>query len=144
MLIISDEAAMLTTAYNSSIRQVGTQRWLHKLSSRWHRRQHFGTLQTINGQRAVSVSSSSELDEAPQPRLSCSAVQALLVAARGSISSRPHAGCTQRILVIGRFGVAYSASLPRINQIRMPPLRSGEERWPRRWLVLQRRCLDRL
>ena len=48
---------MLTAAHDSSIRQVGTQRWLHKLSSRRHRRQLFGTLQTINGLRAVSVGS---------------------------------------------------------------------------------------
>ena len=48
---------MLTTAHDSSIRQVGTQRWLNKLSSRRHRRQHFGTLQIINGLRAVGVGS---------------------------------------------------------------------------------------
>ena len=48
---------MLTAAHDSSIRQVGTQRWQHKLSSRRHRRQLFGTLQIINGLRAVGVGS---------------------------------------------------------------------------------------
>ena len=83
---------MLTAAHDSSFRQVGTQRWLNKLSSRRHRRQLFGTLQTINGLRAVSVGSIRSFAEAAEYRLSCTAVQALLVAARGSTSSRPHAG----------------------------------------------------
>ena len=48
---------MLTAAHDSSIRQVGTQRWQHKLSSRRLRRQLFGTLQIINGLRAVGVGS---------------------------------------------------------------------------------------
>ena len=48
-------------------RQVGTQRWLHELSRRQQRRQHFGTLGIINGLRAVGVGSSSKLAEAPQP-----------------------------------------------------------------------------
>ena len=106
--------------------------WLHELIGQQQRRQHFCTLQMGGGLRAVSVSSSSELDEAPQPRLSCSAVQSAAGCGSQPTSSRPHAGCTQRILVIGSFGVAYSARLARINRIRMPPLRSGEERWPRR------------
>ena len=72
---------MLTTAYDSSIRQVGMQRWLHELSGRRQRRQYFSTLEIINGLRAVGVGSSSELAEAPQPRFSCTAVQALLAAA---------------------------------------------------------------
>ena len=88
---------MLTAAHDSSIWQVGTQRWLHKLSSRRHRRQLFSTLQTINGLRAVSVGSVRAFAEAAEYRLSCTAVQALLVAARGSTSSRPHAGCTKGI-----------------------------------------------
>ena len=57
---------MLTAAHDSSIRQVGTQRWLHKLSSRRHRRQLFGTLQTINGLRAVSVGSIRAFAEAAE------------------------------------------------------------------------------
>ena len=61
--------------------------WLHELSGRRQRRQHFGTLGTINWLRAVSVCSSSKLAEAPQPRLSCTAVQALLVAAHGPTCS---------------------------------------------------------
>ena len=36
----------------------------------------------VGGLRAVGVGSSSELAEAPQPRLSCTAVQALLAAAQ--------------------------------------------------------------
>ena len=134
---------MLTAAHDSSIRQVGTQRWLHKLSSRRHRRQLFSTLQTINGLRAVSVGSIRSFAEAAEYRLSCTAVQALLVAARGSTSSRPHVGCTQGISMVGSFGVAYSALLARINQVRVMPQRYGEARWPRRWHDLQRRCLYR-
>ena len=37
--------------------RLARQRWLHKLSSRRHRRQLFGTLQSINGLRAVGVGS---------------------------------------------------------------------------------------
>ena len=59
--------------------------WLLEVGGQRQRRQHFCTLQMVGGLRAVSVSSSSELDEAPQPRLSCSAVQALLVAARSQL-----------------------------------------------------------
>ena len=59
--------------------------WLHELIGQRQRRQHFYTLQMVGRLRAVSVSSSSELDEAPQLRLSCSAVQALLVAARSQL-----------------------------------------------------------
>ena len=77
-LITSGEAAMLTAAHDSSIRQAGTQRWLHKLSSRRHRRQLFGTLKTINGLRAVGVGSIRAFAEAVEYRLSCTAVQALL------------------------------------------------------------------
>ena len=52
--------------------------WLHELSGWRQRRQHFGTLRTINGLCAVGVGSSSKLAEAPEHRLSCTAVQALL------------------------------------------------------------------
>ena len=135
---------MLTAAHDSSIWQVGTQRWLHKLSSRRHRRQLFSTLQTINGLRAVSVGSFRAFAEAAEYRLSCTAVQALLVAARGSTSSGPHAGFTQGISMVGSFGVAYSALATRIKRVCFMPLRYGEARWTQRWHDLQRRCLDRL
>ena len=74
---------MLTTTYDSSIRQVGTQRWLHELSGQRQRRQRFGTLETIGGLLAVGVGSGRADAEAAEPRLSCTAVQALLAAARG-------------------------------------------------------------
>ena len=44
---------MLTAAYDSSIRQVGTQRWLQELIGQRQRRQHFGTLETIGELLAV-------------------------------------------------------------------------------------------
>ena len=74
---------MLTTAYDSSIRQVGTQRWLQELSDQRQRRQHFGTLEIIGGLLAVGVGSGRERAEAAEPRLSCTAMQALLALARG-------------------------------------------------------------
>ena len=73
---------MLTTAYDSSIRQVGKQRWLQELIGQRQRRQHFGTLETIDGLLAVGVGSGRADAEAAEPRLSCTAVQALLAAAR--------------------------------------------------------------
>ena len=73
---------MLTTAYDSSIRQVGKQRWLHELIGQRQRRQHFRTLETIGGLLAVGVGSGSLRPEAREHRLSCTAVQALLAAAR--------------------------------------------------------------
>ena len=48
---------MLTAAYDSSIRQVGTQRWLQELIGQRQRRQHFGTLETIGELLAVGVGS---------------------------------------------------------------------------------------
>ena len=53
----SDEAALLTTALDSSIRQVGWQKVAARaeLIGQRQRRQHFGTLQTIGGLRAVGV-----------------------------------------------------------------------------------------
>ena len=51
---------MLTAAHDSSIRQVGTQRWLHKLNSQRQHRQHFSTLQAVDGLRAVSVGRGAE------------------------------------------------------------------------------------
>ena len=86
---------MLTTTYGSSIRQVGTQRWLHELSSQRQRRQHFGTLQTTGELRAVGVGSDRARAEPSDHRVSCTAAQALLATARGSTLSRPYAGCTQ-------------------------------------------------
>jgi len=89
--------------------------WLHKLKGRRQRRQHFGTLHIINGLRAVGVGSGRSRSEAPEHRLSCTAVQALLLAAHGPTCSGQHAGCTQRISMIGSFAVAYSALSARIN-----------------------------
>ena len=86
---------MLTTTYDSSIRQVGTQRWLQELSDQRQRRQRFAMLETIGGLLAVGVGSGRERAEAAEPRLSCTAMQALLAAARSPTLSRPHAGCTQ-------------------------------------------------
>ena len=82
---------MLTTTYDSSIRQVGTQsqRWLQELSGQRQRRQRFGMLETIGGLLAVGVGSGRADAEAAEPRLSCTAVQALLAATRS-----PHAGCS--------------------------------------------------
>ena len=118
--------------------------WLHKLNGQRQHRQHFSTLQAVGGLRAVSVGSGRAFAEAPQLRLSCAAVQVLLVVARGSTSSRPHSGCTQGIHMVGSFGVAYLALSARIKQVRVMPLQSGEARWPRRWHDLQRQCLYRL
>ena len=82
----SAEAAMLTSPRTiPAFGRLARKWWLHELIGQRQRRQHFCTLQMVGGLRAVSVSSSSELDEAPQPRLSCSAVQALLVAARSQL-----------------------------------------------------------
>ena len=76
VLITSGEAAMLTTAHDSSIRQVGTQRWLHKLTSQRQHRQHFSTLQAVSGLCAVSVAVGS--GRAFAEALLCTAVQALV------------------------------------------------------------------
>ena len=59
---------MLTTAYDSSIWQVGERWWLLELNVQRLCRQYFSTLQMVDGLRAVGVGSSSELAEAPQPR----------------------------------------------------------------------------
>jgi len=83
--------------------------WLHELSGQRQRRQHFSTLQAVGGLRAVSMSSGRAFAEASRHRLSCTVVQALLEAARGPTSSRPHAGCTQGISMVGSFGMACSA-----------------------------------
>ena len=77
---------MLTTTYDSSIRQVGTQRWLQELSDQRQRRQRFAMLETIGGLLAVGVGSGRADAEAAEPRLSCTAVQALLAAARSPIT----------------------------------------------------------
>ena len=92
---------MLTTTYDSSIRQVGTQRWLQELSDQRQRRQRFAMLETIGGLLAVGVGSGRADAEAAEPRLSCTAVQALLAAARGPTLSRPHAGCTLGACMLG-------------------------------------------
>ena len=118
--------------------------WLHEVTGHRQHRQLFCTLQLVGGLRAISVGSGRARAEAPEHRLSYTAVQALLAAARGSTSSRPHLGCTQEIHMVGSFAVAYSARLAHINLACMMPLRYGEARWPRRWHDLQRRCLDRL
>ena len=92
---------MLTAAYDSSIRQVGTQRWLQELIGQRQRRQHFGMLETIGGLCAVGVGSGRECVEAPEHKLHCTAVQALLAAARGPSSSGPHAGCRLGASMLG-------------------------------------------
>ena len=76
---------MLTTAYDSSIWQVGGRWWLLELNVQRLCQQYFSTLQMVGGLRAVGVDSSSELAEAPQPRFSCTAVQALLAAAHAQL-----------------------------------------------------------
>ena len=116
--------------------------WLLEVGGQRQRRQHFCTLQMVGGLRAVSVSSSSELDEAPQPRLPCSAVQALLVGGSQPTSSRPHAGCTQGICMVGSAAVAYSAHLAQISRVHVMVLRCGGARESRRSHDLQRRCVD--
>ena len=68
----------------------------------------------------------------------------VLVAARGSTLSGPHAGCTQGVSMVGSSGVAYSAHSTRIKRVCIMPLRYSEARWTQRWHDLQRRCLDRL
>ena len=92
---------MLTTAYDSSIRQVGTQVWLHELGGRRQRRQHFITLQSIGGLRAVGVGSGRARAEPSELRFFCTAEQALLAAARSSTLSRLHAGCTHGTCMLG-------------------------------------------
>ena len=121
-------------------RLAGKWRLLELIGQR-QRRQHFGTLQTNGGLRAVGVGSGTARAEAPEPRLSCTAVQALWAAARGPTCSGSHASCTQGISMVGSFGVAYSAPSASIKLVRVMPLRCGEARWPRRWHDLQRRCL---
>ena len=59
--------------------------WLLELNVQRLCRQYFSTLQVVGGLRAVGVGSSSELAEAPQPRFSCTAVQALLAAAHAQL-----------------------------------------------------------
>ena len=113
----SDEAAMLTTALDPAFGRLAGQWWLHELSGQRQRRQLFGTLQTINGLRAASVGSGRAFAEAPQHRLSCTAVQALMVAARGPTLSRPHVGCTQGACMLGGLIQAYSARSVRISKL---------------------------
>ena len=59
--------------------------WLLKLNVQRLCRQYVSTLQMVGGLRAVGVGSSSELAGAPQPRFSCTAVQALLAAAHAQL-----------------------------------------------------------
>ena len=75
--------------------------WLLELIGQRQRRQHFGTLETISGLLAVGVGSDRAHAEAPEHRLCCSAVQALVAAARGPTSSGPHAGCTLGACMLG-------------------------------------------
>ena len=75
--------------------------WLLELIGQRQRRQHFGTLQIINGLHAVGVGSIRANAEAADYRLLCTAVQALLAAARGPSSSGPHAGCRLGASMLG-------------------------------------------
>ena len=61
--------------------------WLLELIGQRLHQHHFGTLQAIDGLLAVGVGSGSLRPEAREHRLSCTAVQALPAAARGSTLS---------------------------------------------------------
>ena len=116
--------------------------WLHELSSWRQCRQHFGTLQTISGLRAVGVGSGRARAEAADHRLSCTAVQALLEAARGPTSSSPRAGCTLGTCILGGLIRACSALSARISRplvTAWPPCRTRSDC---RWRDLQHRCVD--
>ena len=115
--------------------------WLLELSGQRQRRQHFGTLQTIGGLRAVGVGSGRARAEASEHRLSCTAVRALLAAARGSTLSRPHAGCTQGACMLGGLILAYSAHSARISRPHVTAWPPCGTRVDRRWHDLQRRCV---
>ena len=80
----SHEDAMLTTTI-PAFGRLARRWWLHELSGRRQRRQHFGTPQTIGWMRAVGVGSGRARAEAAEHRLSCTAAQALLKAARGQL-----------------------------------------------------------
>ena len=90
---------MLTAAYDSSIRQVGTQRWLQELSGQRQRRQHFGTLETIGELLAVGVGSGRADAEAVDPRLSCTAERRASAAGGGSRPNFEQTG-TDRMRVV--------------------------------------------
>ena len=116
--------------------------WLLELIGQRLHRHHFSTLQIIDGLFAVGVGSVSMLAEAPEHRLSCTAVQALLAAARGPTLSRPRAGCTHGTCMIGGLILAYSAGSARICRLLVtawPPCRTRADR---RWRNLQRRRVD--
>ena len=76
---------MLTTAYDSRIWQLAGNGGLIELNVQRLCRQYFSTLQMVSGLRAVGVGSSSELAEAPQARISCTAAHALLAAAHAQL-----------------------------------------------------------
>ena len=104
---------------------------------------HASTLQTIGGLLAVGVGSGSKRAEAPDHRLSSTAVQALWAAARGPTCSGLHAACTHGTCMLGGFILAYYALSARISRLLVmawPPCRT---RLDRRWRDLQRLCVDR-
>ena len=118
---------------NPYSRQRRQEWWLHELSGQRHCRQHFSTLQTTSGLRAVGVGSGTARAEASDHRLSCTAVQALWAAARGPTLSRPHAGCTQGACMLGGLILAYSAHSARISRplvMACPPCGTRSDR---RW-----------
>ena len=92
----------------------------------------------------MGVGSGRARAEASEHRLSCTAVRALLAAARGSTLSRPHAGCTQGACMLGGLILAYSAHSARISRplvMACPPCRTRSDR---RSHDSQRQCLHRL
>ena len=115
--------------------------WLLELVGQWQRRQHFGTLQTIGGLRAVGVGSGRACAQTPQPRLSRTAVQALLEAACGPTLHRPHAGCTQGAPMLRGLILACSARSARISRLFVMAWPPCGTRADRRWRDLQRRCV---
>ena len=106
--------------------------------------QCFGAIRSFGRLRVEGVSSCRERGDESESRFCdtpvCTPLVAALtsVAAGSSTCSGSHAGCTQGISMVGSFGVAYSAPLARIDQVRVMILRSGGARWPRRWQDLQR------
>ena len=98
----SHEAAMLTTTQTiSAFGRLAGEWWLHELIGQRHCRQHFSTLQTTSGLRAVGVGSGTARAEASDHRLSCTAVQALWAVARGPTCSGSHASCTLGACMLG-------------------------------------------
>ena len=118
----SDEAAMLTTAQDSSIRQGGRQ----MVAARAHRpvAASAALRHAADHQRAACcgrVGSGRAHAEAAEHRLSCTAAQALLKAARGPTSSSPHAGCTLGACMLGGLIHAWSEPSARISRPLVTP-----------------------